>query len=168
MYLISAQQSDAKHFHEVEFVRYDGRSDFEDLQGHSKDWPEFERCKLNECAVLIWGLFLGHSNVAKINPALLLTPGDNKVPTTFLPFTTLQLVIKEFNPARIIIRLPRKKWGENWLRDDPQRSTRREHILSVLACANSMYFENALSFAQKGVDLCRKSLAESDVFLSLV
>ena len=42
---------------------------------------------------------------------------------------------KTFNPCQIIIRQPRKKWGER-IGD----SSRRDSILGVFACANSMNF----------------------------
>jgi hypothetical protein len=54
---------------------------------------------------------------------------------------------KTFNPRRIIIRQPRKKWGERI-----GKSCRRDSILSVFACANSMNFQNALTFCQVRID----------------
>jgi hypothetical protein len=49
---------------------------------------------------------------------------------------------KTFNPCQIIIRQPRKKWGKELV----NQSSRRDDILGVFACANSMNFQNASTF----------------------
>ena len=51
---------------------------------------------------------------------------------------------KRFNQYRIIVRQPRKKWGEELVIG--AQSCRRDKILGVFACTNSMNLEDALGF----------------------
>jgi hypothetical protein len=65
----------------------------------------------------------------------------------------IAVIHKAFNSHMIIVCQPRKKWGEELVIG---QSSRPDNVLSLLACANSINFQDVFPLA-KYVSICTRS-----------